>query len=55
VQLKDVVQVCVALLAGCLAVALLLAGLEQWNVIAATVIAAGIGVVLERWIRKPSS
>jgi 4-azaleucine resistance transporter AzlC len=54
-QVKDLVQVCVALLAGCLAVALLLAGLEQWQVIAANVIAAGMAVVLERWIRKPSS
>jgi hypothetical protein len=31
---------------------LLLAGLNQWNVIVATVIVATVGVVLEQWNKK---
>ena len=51
-QVRDRVQVAVALLAGTASVGLLLAGLDQWNVIVATVIVATIGVMLERWINK---
>jgi 4-azaleucine resistance transporter AzlC len=51
-QIKDCVQVVVALLAGVVSVGLLLMDLDRWNVIVATVIVATIGVVLERWNKK---
>jgi len=54
-QIKDRVQVGVALVTGALSVILLLMGVGQWNVIAATLIGATVGVVLETWIKKPSS
>jgi 4-azaleucine resistance transporter AzlC len=53
-QIADHVQIAVALMTGALSVGLLLAGLEQWNVMLATVIGATIGVILEKWT-KPSS
>jgi 4-azaleucine resistance transporter AzlC len=46
-QIRDRAHVAVALLAGTLAVALTLAGLDQWSVILATVLAATAGVALE--------
>ena len=55
VQIKDRVQVAVTLLAGGMSVLLLAAGVSQWNVIAATLIAASAGVLVEPWIKKPSS
>ncbi len=55
VQIKDKVQVGVALLAGGLSVLLFLSGMDQWNVIAATLVAATLGVVVETWTKKPSS
>jgi 4-azaleucine resistance transporter AzlC len=55
VQIKDRVQVAVTLLAGGLSVLFLLAGMSQWNVIAATLAAATVGVLVEPWIKKPSS
>ena len=51
-QIKECVQVAVALLAGVVSVGLLLAGLDRWNVIVATVIVATVGVVLEQWNKK---
>ena len=51
-QIQDRVQVAMALLAGALSVGFLLAGLEQWNVIVATVIIATVGVMVERWNKK---
>jgi predicted branched-subunit amino acid permease len=54
-QIADRVQIAVALITGALSVGLLLAGLEQWSVMIATVIGAAIGVVLEKWIKQPSS
>jgi len=54
-QIKDRVQVSAALLTGVLSVSLLLMGMEQWNVIAAALIGATIGVILEIWTKKPSS
>jgi 4-azaleucine resistance transporter AzlC len=51
-QIKERVQIAVALLAGVVSVGLLLAGLDQWNVIVATVIVATVGVVLEQWNKK---
>ncbi|MBN1814127.1 MAG: AzlC family ABC transporter permease, partial [Anaerolineae bacterium] len=48
-QIKERIQVAVALLAGVVSVGLFLVGLNQWNVIVATVIVATMGVVLEKW------
>jgi len=53
-QIKDRVQIAVALLTGVLAVGLLLIGVEQWHVIAATLVGATIGVMSEEWIKKRS-
>ncbi len=53
-QLKSRVHVVVALVTGGLAVVLLLAGLEQWHVLAAAVIGATLGVGIEAWISKRS-
>jgi 4-azaleucine resistance transporter AzlC len=54
-QTKELVQVAVALLSGLFAVLLLLAGLNQWYVIIATVIGASLGVLMEKWIKLTSS
>ena len=54
-QIKDRVQIAVALLTGVLAVGLLLAGVNQWNVMLATLIGATLGVGIEKWIKKSSS
>jgi 4-azaleucine resistance transporter AzlC len=54
-QIKDRVQIGVALLTGMIAVGLLLVGVAQWHVIVATVIGATIGVVLEQWTKTQSS
>ena len=53
-QIKNRIQVLVALLTGGFTVGLLQLGMNQWNVIVATVAGATVGVVLEQWI-KPSS
>jgi 4-azaleucine resistance transporter AzlC len=45
-------QVLVAAVAGCLSVVLLLAGLEQWHVIVATLIGGVVGIGMERWTRS---
>lgn len=53
-QINDRVQVGVALVTGMLSVGLLLMGVGQWNVIAATLIGATIGAMFETWIKKRS-
>ena len=45
--ISDRIQVAVAVTAGVLSLVFLLAGLDQWHVILATVIGATIGVVVE--------
>jgi 4-azaleucine resistance transporter AzlC len=54
-QIKDRVQIVVAVLGGLLALALVLAGVNQWNVIIATLVSATAGVGLEQWIKRRSS
>lgn len=54
-QIRDRVQVIVALLTGALAVGLLLVGMTQWHVIVATIVGATLGVIFELWIKEPSS
>lgn len=54
-QLRDKIQLIVAVTTGVLAVILLLSGLDQWHVIVATIIGATLGVILEQWIKQLSS
>lgn len=54
-QIKDRIQIAVALLTGALAVGLVLIGMDQWNVIAATLVGATIGVGFEKWTKRSSS
>lgn len=54
-QIRNKVQVIVAFLTGALATALLMAGLDQWNIIVAAVAGATLGVIIEQWIKKKSS
>jgi 4-azaleucine resistance transporter AzlC len=54
-SVRDWVQVGVALAAGLLSVGLMLAGLDQWAVILATLLGATLGVMVERWIKTSSS
>ncbi|MBG0770240.1 MAG: AzlC family ABC transporter permease [Anaerolineaceae bacterium] len=53
-QIKNKVQVIVAVLAGVFSLGLYLIGFRQWYVIIATVLAATLGVVLEKWTKRPS-
>jgi len=52
VQLKDRLLVGVAVLAGLLSVAFLFIGFNQWNVIAATLVAATAGTAVELWTSR---
>lgn len=54
-QLKDRRYWVIAALGGAVSVALLLAGMDQWNVILATLVAATFGVFLEQWTNRSSS
>lgn len=51
-QVHNRTQVLVAILAGLLSIILMQIGLTSWNVIAATVVAAAFGVIIERWTNK---
>jgi 4-azaleucine resistance transporter AzlC len=51
-QIKDRGQIGVACLTGMLAVGLLLVGVDQWNVILATLIGATVGVGIEKWTKE---
>jgi 4-azaleucine resistance transporter AzlC len=54
-QIKDRSQALVALISGIMAVGLTLAGISQWSVIIATILGATLGVIIEPWIKQPSS
>jgi 4-azaleucine resistance transporter AzlC len=54
-QIRDHTQIVVAVFSGALAVGLLLAGMSQWHVIAATIVGATFGAILEAWSKKPFS
>jgi len=54
-QIRDRVQVVVAVLTGALAVGLLLAGMARWHVVVATLAGATLGLGLEQWIGQRSS
>lgn len=51
-QLKNNLQIAVAVFSGLIAVGLYLLGLNQWVVILATLIGATFGVGLEKWTKK---
>jgi 4-azaleucine resistance transporter AzlC len=51
-QIKNNIQISVAVLSGLASVGLYLLGLNQWYVILATILGATMGVVLERWMKK---
>ena len=53
-QIRDRVQVGVAVLTGLAAVGLTMLGLGQWAVILATLVGATLGVIGERWTKEPS-
>ena len=53
-QIKDRMQLLVAVMGGAFSVVLLMIGINQWNVILATIIAASLGVLGKQWIKKPS-
>jgi 4-azaleucine resistance transporter AzlC len=53
-QLKNRGQLMVAIASGIFAVVLLLAGLDHWYVIVATVIGATLGVLVEEWTKERS-
>lgn len=54
-QVQDRRFLVVALLSGALSTGLLLAGVRQWNVILAALIAATVGVLIDSWTKEPSS
>jgi 4-azaleucine resistance transporter AzlC len=54
-QIKNRIQIVVALLTGALAIVLVRTGMEQWHIITATVIGATVGLGIERWIKQSSS
>jgi 4-azaleucine resistance transporter AzlC len=54
-QIRDRIQLSVALAAGASAVGLALLGLDQWAVILATVLGATLGMVWEQWTQPSSS
>lgn len=54
-QIKNRVQVLIAVISGILAVTLLLAGLGHWHIMAASLIGATLGVFIEEVIKRLSS
>jgi 4-azaleucine resistance transporter AzlC len=54
-QIKDRIQIAVAILTGALAVGLMFIGVDQWNVIVATLVGASMGVGFEKWTKRSSS
>ena len=51
-QVKDRLHALAALAAGVFSVLLLMAGVTQWNVILATLVAATLGLMVEQWTKK---
>lgn len=51
-QCENKIRVCTALISGSLATFFYLLGLQQFNIILATVLAATIGLGLEQWIKR---
>ena len=51
-QVRDRIQIVVAILSGLLAVGLVLLGAGQWTAIIATIVGATIGMAVEQWIRR---
>ncbi|MBU2511758.1 AzlC family ABC transporter permease [bacterium] len=51
-QIKSKTQILVAILSGCVSILLYLAGIDQWNIILATLLSATFGILVEKWIKK---
>ena len=51
-QVKDRLHALAALAAGVFSVLLMMAGVTQWNVILATLVAATLGLMVEQWTKK---
>ena len=51
-QVRDRIQIVVAILSGLLAVGLVLLGAGQWTAIIATIVGATIGMAIEQWIKR---
>jgi 4-azaleucine resistance transporter AzlC len=51
-QTRNRTQALVAILAGLMSISLMQAGLTSWNVIMATIVAAALGVIVERWTKN---
>jgi 4-azaleucine resistance transporter AzlC len=54
-QIRSGIFVAVAIAGGVISLVLSMAGVSQWNVIIATLVAATLGVLLEQWTQKQSS
>jgi 4-azaleucine resistance transporter AzlC len=54
-QIKNRIQILVALLTGVIAIVFVCLGMSRWYMLTATVIGATIGVVIEQWIKPASS
>jgi 4-azaleucine resistance transporter AzlC len=54
-QLKNRIQLLVAICTGLLALGLLQMGMDQWHILAATVTGATLGLGIEQWIKQRSS
>ena len=54
-QIKDRSHILIAIFTGALSVAMSMGGVEQWNVILATLSGATLGVMIEQWTKKAFS
>lgn len=51
-QVNNLLQVVLLIFAGIISTSLLISGIDQWNVILATIVCATIGACVEKWIKK---
>jgi len=51
-QMKDRVHLLVAIAVGALSTAMVLGGIDQWNIVIGTVFGATLGAGIEVWNRK---
>jgi 4-azaleucine resistance transporter AzlC len=54
-QIKNRIQILIAILTGVLAIVCLQLGMNQWSTLIATVVGATVGVGIEQWIKRISS
>ncbi len=51
-QIKSKIQILVAAISACVSIVLYLLGVDQWNIILATLFSATFGIIIEKWIKK---